>query len=763
MHATLLRGWSLLQSAAARLLTWGPAMYVRARPIYSLAVLLTAIAALSLLWARSCGLRGCPSLADLRAYRPSEGVRVLDRHGATLGYLRPVRRVSVKLDAIPQVVREAFIAVEDRRFLSHDGFDWHGAVRAAWVNLSHLDMRQGSSTITMQAARSAFLERYEGERSVRRKLIELHLAGRLEAALEKPQILELYLNTIYLGDGTYGVEAASRHYFGKSVTRLSLAEAAMLAGLPRAPSTYDPRRHPVRARRRRDLVLTLMTEQRFVTPAAAAKARSGAVRVTRTGWRPEAGPSDALDLVRTAMDSLIGEELWRRGDLVVQTTFDLEAQRAATRAVRDRAAAIGRAEGRRIGDVQGAMVAMDPQNGELRAVVGSSVTAPGGLNRAMLSRRQPGSAFKPFVYAAALERGFTPLTLVSDEPVTVARAGRSWSPQNFGGEYQGTVTLRDALAHSLNAATVRVSQDVGISPVIALARRAGITSPLGDVPSLALGSAEVTPVELVRAYAAFGNGGYRVSPSYLVSISTRDGARIWQRAQPMRVRALDERDAFVLTAMLRAVVDEGTGSVIRRLGVQVPMAGKTGTSNDGADVWFVGYTRTVVAGFWFGYDTPRSLGYGASGGRLAAPAFAAFYRRGWNAGDDAAGWDVPEGVSLEGGETHCGFLGLGECTTTPEAWLRDGTDPGERAAQHREEDDEHHREDSDDDDDDDDGDQAGSRAYRTPGLPDLRASLSELDAIVTNDALRAQVRTEILQALREAEREMQRASRRRRP
>lgn len=655
--------------AGAAVLAWGPVAALRTHPIRTVLVTSTVAVLLAAGWARSCGLRGCPSAEELRAFRPSEGGLVLDHEGRTLGLLRPIRRVNVPLARVPRAVQLAFIAVEDRRFYAHHGIDWRGAGRAVLQNLRHAELREGSSTITMQAARSALLAHYEGERSLRRKLIELHLAGRLEAALTKAQILELYLNSIYLGDGTYGVEAASRHWFGKPAARLSLAEAALLAGLPRSPASYDPRRNPQRARERRDFVLGLMAEQQLISEDAARRARRVPLRVARRGWRPEGGPPEAMALVRRQVDSLLGDDPWRRGDLVIETTFDRGAQLAAERAIRDRAAAIARGRGERPGAVQGALVALDPFSGDLRAVVGSAVPAPGGFNRALDARRQPGSAFKPFVYAAALEAGYAPGSLVEDAPVTVANAGHRWSPANFGDEYHGTVTLADALAYSLNTATVRVSERVGVPNVVALARRAGIGSPLRAVPSLALGSEVVTPLELVRAYAPFANGGWQVTPGFLQRIRTTDGTALWERAVVAPVRALGEADAWRMTTMLQGVVEWGTAHGLRELGVVVPVAGKTGTSNDATDAWFVGYTRTLVAGVWFGYDTPRSLGPAATGGRLAVPAWASFYQRGWQREADSDGWSMPDGVE-DGVAVPCVPGEDGDCggIATPPEW-----------------------------------------------------------------------------------------------
>jgi penicillin-binding protein 1A len=638
---------------------------------------LTVVSTVAYSW--SCGFRGCPSIAEIQAFVPTQGGRVLDRNGDLLGYLDPVRRLTVPLERVPENVRNAFIAVEDRRFVEHHGLDWRGVARAFWKTATSFGVREGASTLTMQVARSGFIGDEQNDRSIGRKLIELRLAPRIEKALTKDQILELYLNLIYLGDATYGVEAASRHYFGKCVNRLSLAEAALLAGMPRAPSVYDPRDHPERAVSRRNLVLNLMAREGFITADEAEKASRQRLRVPSQGWKPADDASYAVEAVRDLVEKTVGSRS-RRGEIAVYTTFDVNAQRAAERAVRDRAAAIGRG-------TQGAMVALDPATGGILAMVGGTGPARTGFNRAMLAKRQPGSAFKPFVYAAALEAGYSPATMVDDEPIQLVDAGRVWEPSNSNDTYAGAITLRSALARSANAATVRVSQDVGVNRVAAMAKRLGVTSPLNPVPSLALGSGEVTPFELVTAYAPFANGGWKVEPWMVDSIAVGGKTAYRGKAaiQPQRrTQVIDSITAFLVTSMLRSVVDEGTGYYVRNAGIWGPVAGKTGTTNNGADVWFVGYTPTVLAGFWFGNDTPKTLGRGASGGRLAVPAWASFYRRGWQEQDqeNGDGWEAPDGIVAEEIDPETGLLAGNWCPTTRTEYFRDGTQPTEYCEGH---------------------------------------------------------------------------------
>ena len=337
--------------------------------------------------------------------------------------------------------------------------------------------------------------------------------------------------------------------------------------------------------------------------------------------------------MRATVDSVLRLAGERMSELTVYTTLDLTAQQAAERAVRTHADRIeGETswtwEGEEHRRLQGALVALDPRTGEIRALVGGRRYERGGFNRAIAAKRQPGSAFKPFVYAAALTAGFTPATIVDDDPVSVETGRDTWTPANYGDEYRGRVTLRQALAQSANAATVRVSRAVGEGRVADRARQNGIGSRLQAVPSIALGAVEVTPLELVAAYAPFANGGLRVTPRLVRRVERSDKSLLWASVVTTSP-VMDPRDAFQLTSMLRSVVDEGTGRAVRAAGITGPVAGKTGTTNNGTDVWFVGYTPTLVAGVWFGYDTPHTLGDAANGGRYAAPAWADFYRRGW--------------------------------------------------------------------------------------------------------------------------------------
>ncbi|HEV7991097.1 MAG TPA: PBP1A family penicillin-binding protein [Gemmatimonadaceae bacterium] len=640
------------------------------------------------IWLTTCGFSGCPSRSQIRAFQPGEGGKILDRNDRFLGRIAIVRRVNVPLDAIPLHVRQAFLATEDRRFYSHNGLDWRGLFRATASNVRHLGVREGFSTITMQVARNSFLVKMRGGRTLRRKLIELRLTRLIEGELTKDQILELYLNLIYLGNGMNGVEAASRDLFGKSVKQLTISEGAVLAALPKGPSAYTPRDHYDRALRRRNLVLALMAQEGYLTRGEAQTAAAEKLAIAEDEWRPDTGNEPlALDAVRVFIDSILPDAL-REGDVVVRTTLDLAAQKAADRAVLRQAALVSRetqyAGGRVTEPAQGALVALDPRSGDIRALVGGRRSKK-GFNRAFNARRQPGSAFKPFVYAAALKAGMTPATLVDDEPVEVVQGRTVWRPANYEGSYIGTITLTKALAVSSNAAAVRLSQNVGISNVIQAARRNGIASPLPNYPAIALGAVDVTPLELVAAYAPFANGGLRVHPRLVRRIESADGTVLWSAETVQPDTVMDPRDAYQLTSMLRGVVDNGTARSVRDAGVKGPVAGKTGTTNNAADVWFVGYTPTLVAGVWFGYDTPRAIAPHASGGHLAAPAWADFYLNGWHeAASSASGWTPPPGMTMRVIDPGTGMLANEWCPVKKREYFKPGTEPTEVCNVHTE-------------------------------------------------------------------------------
>jgi penicillin-binding protein 1A len=637
-------------------------------------------------WWWSCGWQGCPTTAELRAWRPTEGGALLARDSALVSALAPVRRVNVPLARVPVPVRAAFIAVEDRRFRQHHGVDWRGVGRALASNLRAGGVREGASTITMQLARNVFLGNRASERSWGRKFLEWRFAMLLEQALSKDDILERYLNAIYLGNGVYGVEAASHDLFGKRVGDLTLAEAAMLAGLPKAPSSYSPRNDRTRALARRAVVLEVLERERVASAAAIAAARRAPLKLARTEWTSSRNADSwAVEAVRVTLDSLRDAGVIPRalndGQLRVWSTIDRRAQLAAERTVAAGAAAIDDERAwsgdtpRGAARTQGALVALDPFTGAVRAIVGGRQMERRGFNRALRAKRQPGSTFKPFVYAAALQQGFTAASMVDDEPVEIGAGRTVWRPANYGDEYAGRITVRDALARSANAATVRISRDVGVARIAELAHAQGITSDLPAVPALALGAGAVTPIELTTAYAPFANGGRRIAPYLVAKVEDPFGRVLWQRPSAPSSQALEAPDAFLVTSLLQTVVDRGTGYAVRSAGIRGPVAGKTGTTNDGTDVWFVGYTPSLVASIWFGADAPTPLGENASGGRLAAPQWARFLRDGWHSPEEDAPWAPPPGIESRQIDIGTGKLASDWCGPSRREYFKLGTAP----------------------------------------------------------------------------------------
>jgi 1A family penicillin-binding protein len=653
----------------------------------ALAISILGVIALDV-WLATCGYNGCPTARQIQNYRPDEGGRIYDRNGALMGRLAIVRRVNVPISRVPEHVKQAFIATEDRRFYKHSGVDWRGFVRSALANVRAGGVRQGFSTITMQAAQNSFVVRQYPNRSLRQKFLELRVAKLMERSLTKDQILEMYLNVIYMGNGVYGVEAASRDLFGESVSKVNVAEGALLAALPKAPSYYTPRRNPSRARIRRNLVLSLMVKEGYLNRSRFNELARTPVRVAKNEWRPDtSGDSYALDAVRAFVDSVLSNRPEDVRDFTVYTTLDKSAQAAADRAVTRRAAAI-QAESRSVWNgvrhsIQGAAVAIDPRSGDIRALTGGRRYERGNYNRALKAKRQPGSAFKPFVYATALAAGYSPGSDVRDEPIEVVRGRDVWMPANYGDEYLGLITFRRALMRSSNAAAVRVSQTVGLGRIIENAHRMGIDSEIPNYPAVALGAVDVTPIELVRAYAPFANGGFRVTPRLVKRIESRDGDVLWTGEVAPLQRVISPADAYGVTSMLRAVVDHGTGRPVRDYGAKGMIAGKTGTTNDGNDVWFVGYTPTVVAAFWFGYDDPHAISYDASGGRLASPAWAEFYTRGWKEQPPEGSWQPPpelsEAITID---PTTGWIAGDWCPARKLEYFKPGTGPRTECMEH---------------------------------------------------------------------------------
>ncbi len=533
-------------------------------------------------------------------------VRVLAANGSLISNRADTAGVRLTLDEMSPHIPEAVIAIEDRRFYWHPGLDPVGLVRAAIANIRAGRIVQGGSTITQQLAKNLFLK---PDRTFARKIQEVVLAAWLEAKLSKREILELYLNRVYMGAGAYGVDAAAHRYFGKSARNVTLAEAATLAGLLKAPAKYSPISDPELAAGRAAIVVMAMHDAGFVEAREASIALSAA-----TGAVADVAGGSGRYVVDWVLDLLPGYVGSPTQDIVVETSIDLRLQDAAARTVAATLDEAGLAK-----DVgQGALVALDT-SGAVRAMVGGRSYTRSPFNRAVDARRQPGSAFKPFVYLTALEHGLLPESVRFDQPVAIG----DWQPENYGREYHGPVTLQTALAKSLNTVSVQLTAEFGPRAVAATARRLGIGSPLMETPSIALGTSEVSPLELTAAYVPFANGGRGVIPHVIRRITTAGGDVLYQRAGSGPGQVIDPVQVGRMNVMLADTMTRGTGRQAQVPGW--PAAGKTGTSQDFRDAWFVGYTGVLTTGVWFGNDdnTPTDK---VTGGNLPAIAWQRFMR-----------------------------------------------------------------------------------------------------------------------------------------
>jgi penicillin-binding protein 1A len=580
------------RSGIGRLIYWGA--------VLALWAIIAAIG--TLVW---IGIR-LPPIQSLEIPKRPPSVLILGVNGATLATRGDMGGAAVPLSELPDYVPKAFIAIEDRRFYSHHGVDPRGIFRAVVADVIHRGASQGGSTITQQLAKNLFLTQ---ERTVSRKLQEVALALWLEHKFFKAQILELYLNRVYFGSGAYGVEAAAQRYFGKSARQLTLAEAALLAGLVQSPSRLAPSHNPDGAERRARLVLAAMAEQKLIGDDAARIALAHPARAVKAAGA--ASVNYVADWVMDAVDDLVGRF---DDDIVVETSIDPALQGAAEHALADTLAQ----KGEKLGVGEGALVAMTP-DGVVRALVGGKSYADSQFNRAIAAKRQPGSAFKPFVYLTALEHGLTPDTLREDAPIAV----KGWKPENYEHEYFGPVTLTQALANSLNTVSVRLTLEFGPAAVTRTAYRMGITSVLEPNASIALGTSEVSPLELVSAYAPFANGGFGVSPHVIERVRAPDGKTLYARSAQILGRIVDPRYVAMMNTMLHETLVSGTA---RRADLPGWLAaGKTGTSQDFRDAWFIGYTSRLVTGIWLGNDD-NSPTRKATGGGLPVEIWSRFMK-----------------------------------------------------------------------------------------------------------------------------------------
>ncbi|MEW6429750.1 MAG: PBP1A family penicillin-binding protein [Thermodesulfobacteriota bacterium] len=640
--------------------------------LLALSSLLTFAIGALLYWFLSLNI---PDVSSVEFYQPPAATTIYDAHGREIDRVFQENRTVVELTRMPRLLVKAFIAAEDARFYEHSGVDGWSVLRALVQNMKRGRRSQGGSTITQQVVRSLLLT---PEKTYIRKFKEAVLAYRIDRLLTKDEILHIYLNDIYLGEGAYGVEAAARVYFGKTAAELELGEMALLAGLPQAPSRYSPMVNADLARKRQVYVLNRMAEDGYITASMARKAYETPLALAGKTERT-AEEKYFLQEVNRWIIERYGRQTLLTGGLSVATTMEPLMQRAAQQAL---ALGIRNWKLRHPGEKnppQGAVFVMEIASGAVRAMIGGTEYDSSQYNRAVQARRQPGSAFKPFVYAVALQKGCTPETMIYDGPLRLpgSSAGQYWEPRNFSGKHEGLISLSTALIHSNNIATIKLLQENGVDPVVLFARKCGITSPLVTNYSLALGASEISLGEMVGAYAVFARGGVYLPPVVVTEVRDRNG-KLLEKVQTKGRRALDERIAYQMTAMLQRVVNEGTGRPAA--GLPVDVAGKTGTTNDFRDAWFVGYTPEIAAGVWLGYDRNRSLGRRETGGVAAAPVWKEFMesiapklaKRRFvpPAGIVYGGGEVFLGDALDGGKKRLNIDGGGRVETeggeTPE-------------------------------------------------------------------------------------------------
>jgi penicillin-binding protein 1A len=584
-------------------------------------------------------LKELPSIAALKDYRPSITTRVYADNNELIDEFFLEDRKVIKYEDIPKMVIQAFVAAEDARFFQHGGFDMQSISRAFFKNIEAGKIVQGGSTITQQVAKSLYLS---PEKSYIRKIKEALLAYKIDRYLTKEEILTLYLNHIYLGHGTYGIEAASQGYFGKSTQELTLAETALLAGLPKAPSNYSPYLHPDRAYQRQVYVLTRMLEDGYISQAQKDRALQTALKFRSIKPKDKVAPYFIENVRRYIQDKYGSDVLYKEG-LEVYTTLNIGMQKAAREAVEQGLREMEEREGYEKGLVQGALFAMDPKTGAIRAMVGGRDFSRSEFNRATQSRRQPGSAFKPLIYTAAFDKGMTPSTVVVDAPIVYPDPSSPdgvWKPKNFDNKFQGPTTLHNALIHSRNIITIKILQEIGVDYAASYAANMGITSPISRNLSMALGTSGVTLQELVRSYGVLAYEGKRSQPFFIKRIVDRTG-HIFEEAQPRLEQVIDPRIAFMTNYILQDVVESGTGQRVKKLGR--PVAGKTGTTDDMRDAWFMGFTPSLVAGVWVGFDQERPLGRQEVGGRAAAPIWLYFAEKALQ-GTQVEVFPIPEGI-----------------------------------------------------------------------------------------------------------------------
>jgi penicillin-binding protein 1A len=616
-------------------------------------------------WAMVCRAGRCPAESALDDYEPHQTSKLYAADGRYITELGLERRTLIKIADIPPMVRQAFVVTEDKRFYQHHGIDWASVPRAVAVDIKNRNFSEGFSTITMQLARNIFPERISRDKTLIRKLKEAKVARAIESRYSKDRILELYLNQINFGNGAYGIETAAQRYFGKAVKDLNVAEAATLAALPKAPARYNPRAFPDRAVQRRNTVIALMRDEHVIDPATASEAQAYPLRLATRVEGGEIAPY-FVEWIRQQLDDKFGRQLYEQG-LKVYTTLDLDMQSAAERTMERQIRSIeagkygsfphtsyekymaqsnddDQAHDSNTPYLQGAFVAMDPRTGAVRALVGGRDFDDSKFNRATQAIRQPGSTFKPIVYADAIQNGRPLSYLLLDSALTVdLGSGNIWTPKNYESNYLGPIPMRRALYQSRNIPTIRLGIELGVQSVIDEARKFGITTPIPGYPSIFIGAADVYPIEMVAAYSAFANNGNRAAPIAITKVEDQRGNVLWA-PEPSISPVLSPEEAWLMVSVMKDVVRRGTAAGSVGSHISFPAGGKTGTTNDGTNVWFIGYTSDLVAGVWMGFDKPQKIKSNAQGGLLAAPAWTAFMNEVYKRRPEPRDWPMPAGI-----------------------------------------------------------------------------------------------------------------------
>jgi 1A family penicillin-binding protein len=593
-------------------------------------------------------------------------ITVFDRQGRFVGRILPEKRYWVTIDRIPAFLQRAVVAVEDARFYEHGGIDVRGIARAVVKDVVKGRLAEGGSTITQQLVKNKYLS---GEKTIERKLEEGRLALEYERKYSKKQILEMYFNEIYYGNGAWGIAQAARLYFDKSPEELSEAECAILAGVPKNPGSYNPLGESSRVTARRDIVLKRMVDVKMITPKQQQRLRTRAAKVVPRSQAPY-----YLAHIRSRLVERFGPEVIEQGGLEVTVAMDLNLQTLAEKTLREGVK-------RQSPELQGALLSLDPATGDLLAAVGGVDFAKSPYDRAFIARRQPGSAIKPLIYAAALEQGITAASIWDDTPVSYDRGnGGSWKPMNYGGERFGELSLRQALAHSNNVVTVKLLETLGVPAFVEFAGRMGLPLRSPNDLSLALGTDEVTLHDLVQSYTPLANGGLRAEPRSIIRIHDRR-RQTWTENPPAVMPALSPAAAFVATSMLADVMKYGTAKSLKAFSQGRPSAGKTGTTDDYRDAWFIGYTPQMITGIWVGHDKPKPGGRGFTGGAVAAPIWERFMGQAL-AGKPALAFPQPETVVSVTIDPETGLPATEQCPQRRDEYFIDGTQPTEYCPRH---------------------------------------------------------------------------------